>query len=372
MSQPGRDVQAEDVSPSVFPPCTPSYILAFQFSTWFPSFASVSIKSTIIKPLDLSLRNYLESDGVYVPEGSEDVPAESTLSDDESDGSEDSEPASGHFSFPELDADIRCAIEKYKAVFPKLNFSSPKDAAWVLPLSSPLKCTSPADVYLLLKSSNFITHDLSAEHVFEGCSTSDFPSYDLELVLRKWYSVDQSREVRCFVRNDTLVGISQRDTNFYDYMIVPATQSTIQSTVRRFWEENIRPKWTFTRPDYVFDLLLTRDLSRGHVLDFNPYAPRTDPLLFTYNELHTLLVKAGSQSDLLDHTANASTTVTQKLPEIRVIDSPLHPAATRNAPAHQHNMLPIEALSLSEGQDITVFSEIWKDEVRRAMQEEDV
>ncbi|KAF9236465.1 D123-domain-containing protein [Melanogaster broomeanus] len=361
----------EDVPPSVFPSFTPSYFLAFQFSTWFPSLAHVSLKSTIIRPLDQSFRNYLESDGVYVPEGSEDVPAESTLSDDESDGAGDSEPAPEHVSFPELDAAIRRAIEKYQAVFPKLNFSSPKDAAWVLPLSSPLKCTSPADVYLLLKSSDFITHDLSTERVFEGCRTSEFPSYDLELVLRKWYSIDRSREVRCFVRNDTLLGISQRDTNFYDYMIDPATQSTIQSTVRRFWEENIRPKWTFTHPDYVFDLLLTRDLSRGHVLDFNPYAPRTDPLLFTYGELHALLVKADGGSDPIDHSENGSATVSSELPEIRVIDSPLHPAATRNAPAFQHNMVPIEALSLSEGRDITVFSEIWKDEVQQAMLEDE-
>lgn len=134
-------------------------------------------------------------------------------------------------------------------------------------MSSPLKCTSPADVYLLLKSSDFISHDLDVEHVFEGCDTEDQPQYDLELILRKWYPVDRSREVRCFVRNDTLVGvcnqlrivdcpthskylgICQRDMNFYDYMIDPITQTTIKSTVRRLWEENIRPAWTMTQPD---------------------------------------------------------------------------------------------------------------------------
>lgn len=147
-----------------------------------------------------------------------------------------------------------------------------QDAAWVLPMSSPLKCTSPADVYLLLKSSDFVTHDLNVERVFEGCSGDDQPSYDLELVLRKWYPVDQSREIRCFVRNDTLIGlcnpiriagciihltyigITQRDMNFYDYMINPATQIKIKSTVRRLWEENIRPNWTLTQPDCMHPL----------------------------------------------------------------------------------------------------------------------
>lgn len=59
-------------------------------------------------------------------------PAESTLSDDEgegegedSDGSEDGE-VRRRFAFPELDAQIRECIRTYGAVFPKLNFSSPK------------------------------------------------------------------------------------------------------------------------------------------------------------------------------------------------------------------------------------------------------
>lgn len=73
--------------------------------------------------------------------------------------------------------------------------------------SSPLKCTCPADVYLLLKSSDFISHDLSKETVFEDCEISlDKLTYELELVLRKWYPVDRSREFRCFVRQDVLLG----------------------------------------------------------------------------------------------------------------------------------------------------------------------
>jgi len=88
-----------------------------------------------------------------------------------------------------------------------------QDASWVLPAGSPLKCTSPADVYLLLKSSDFVTHDLSPSSVFEGChdgtdtDVEEEPVYQLELVLRKWYSVDPSRELRCFVRHNSLIGM---------------------------------------------------------------------------------------------------------------------------------------------------------------------
>jgi hypothetical protein len=91
-----------------------------------------------------------------------------------------------------------------------------QDAAWVLPAGSPLKCVAPADVYLLLKSSDFIIHDLEAASVFEGCYDSDgalfnaqnssINPYAVELVLRKWYSVDPSREFRCFVRQGILIG----------------------------------------------------------------------------------------------------------------------------------------------------------------------
>lgn len=55
----------------VFPFSTSDSILAFQFSSWYPRFKQISIKSTIIKPLEDSFREYLNSDGVFVPEGSE-------------------------------------------------------------------------------------------------------------------------------------------------------------------------------------------------------------------------------------------------------------------------------------------------------------
>lgn len=61
-----------EASSTVFPRFNASYILAFQFSSWFPSFSSMSIRSTIIRPLDQPFKCYLESDGVFVPEGSED------------------------------------------------------------------------------------------------------------------------------------------------------------------------------------------------------------------------------------------------------------------------------------------------------------
>lgn len=96
--------------------------------------------------------------------------------------------------------------------------------------------------------------------------------------------------------------------------------------------------------------MLTRDLSRGHIIDFNPYAVRTDALLFEYEELLAILVENRSSA-----------------PELRVIDSKTHPAVTRNAPEHQHNMIPFEALSLSSGMDIEQFKESFHEEIEKAL-----
>ncbi|KAK7694590.1 hypothetical protein QCA50_001776 [Cerrena zonata] len=339
-----------------FPHLTPHHILAFQFSSWYPHFSSHSIKSTIIRPLSEEFREYLDSEGVFIPEGAEDLPVESSLSDQEDEDEDEDEIGRKKYAFPELDAQIREAVSKYGAVFPKLNFSSPRDAAWMLPASSPLKCTSPADVYTLLKSSDFISHDTDLASVFDGVEQEDnssepqLPPYELELVLRKWYPVDHSRELRCFVRREQLIAISQRDPNYYEFWNEPGTKDRVLDAVTNFWEHNIKGRWPESDGNYVFDFLLTRSLTSGHILDFNPYAPRTDPLLFTYEELFSLAQ---------DFTPNSRAT-------FLVIDSRSHPAATRNAPTHQHNMVPIEALSMSSGVSLEEFARSWQSEVRRS------
>ncbi|THH06087.1 hypothetical protein EW145_g4330 [Phellinidium pouzarii] len=305
------------------------------------------MKSTVIRPLGDDFRRYLLSDGVYIPEGSDNV----TTSDDNSDKDEDTDNPEGRFAFPELDAQIRQAITEYEAVFPKLNFSSPKDASWILPSSSPLKCTSPMDVYILLKSSDFITHDVSPENVFDGClpKTQSTP-YELELVLRKWYHVDPSREFRCFVRSGNLIAISQRDANFYEYMNEQKTRDKLLSTIKEFWIREIKQKWP--TQDYTFDLILTRSLESAHIVDFNPYAARTDPLLFTYDEV------------LVIHQQSPQT------PVLKMIDSRMHDAAARSSPANVHNMVPFELLSLSSGQTLDHFSKTWEDAIQKSMKDD--
>ncbi|KAI6100849.1 hypothetical protein EDD16DRAFT_434041 [Pisolithus croceorrhizus] len=101
-------------------------------------------------------------------------------------------------------------------------------------------------------------------------------------------------------------------------------RETIGTTVCNLWEECMRINWSFLQKGYVFDLLLTRDLSGGHVISFNAYAPHTDPLLLTYEEFHEVPCRA-----IQDVSAHR----TLFLLELRVIESPLHPVATYSTPA---------------------------------------
>lgn len=59
--------------PTLLPPTTPENVLALQFSSWYPRFSTHSIKSTIVRPLSQEFLDYLNADGVFMPEGADDV-----------------------------------------------------------------------------------------------------------------------------------------------------------------------------------------------------------------------------------------------------------------------------------------------------------
>ncbi|KAH7105045.1 D123-domain-containing protein [Auriculariales sp. MPI-PUGE-AT-0066] len=351
----------------LFPPLTRSGLRQFLTSAWYPKFQRSTIKTTTI-PLDDAFRAYMHADGVTIPRGADDRlvvrilrPAGSMLSDDEGDDGDDGDDdPSSVFEFPDLDRSIREAIAAYDgAVFPKLNWSAPKDARWISP-SPPLRCLSPADVYLLIKSSDFVSHGIDAATAFEACIDNDATvnphsaSHDglpLELVLKKYYVMQESREVRCFVRRNILVAISQRDPNYYEFWNEDATQTKIRQTVAELFQREIQQRWEGPT-DYVVDLLLTRDLNRAHIIDFNPYAPRTDSLLFTFDELLAI-----AEDEVLQ----------TQLPVLRAIDSRNHPSAARNTPQYAHNMVPLDLIQASAGQDYAGFAGNWEDAIREAM-----
>jgi len=145
-------------------------------TSWYKNFKAHTIKSKTIGPLPPEFIRYLLSDGVFLPNDGKSTTT--TLSDEEneptSSSSKDSDPQpqpqpqqQQQYSFPELTATIRAHTKQLGGyVLPKLNWSAPKDSTWIN--MSTLKCSSPNDIYTLLKSSDFIAHDLS--FAFEDCT----------------------------------------------------------------------------------------------------------------------------------------------------------------------------------------------------------
>ena len=43
-----------------------------------------------------------------------------------------------------------------------------------------------------------------------------------------------------------LLGISQRDTNYYDFLNESTAQTNITTSVKQFWETNIKLTWEST------------------------------------------------------------------------------------------------------------------------------
>lgn len=306
-----------------------SQVLNCSFAVWYPKFKHVTWKSISIE-LPQQFIDYLHEDGVVLPEetNAENHVDENNDDDDLTNWDDESEYQSACDastpSFPVLDAEIKTAISKLGGnVFPKLNWSSPKDASWIA-LNNSLKCSTPNDVYLLLKSSEFISHDLNQP--FKDCEDvaqcNSIPSY--ALTLRKWIEVNPGMEFRCFVINDELTGVSQRDhTNFYHYLELE--KDVITSDIKSMFEEHV--KGNFLESSYVMDVYREQNGS-VKIVDFNPFGITTDSLLFEWDEF---------QSDLDG----------KKLPIFRYVKDEfgIQPST------HRHYSMPIDFVHLGSGED---------------------
>jgi hypothetical protein len=211
-------------APPVIKP-TPYEVNACRFSSWYSTFRdmhlpddtrkhrkNVTIESAIISPLPPDFIRYLLSDGVCLPDCAKKVSSCMNDADGSADdgwdspaGEDDDDEEEEKFSFPSLTEEIQNAInmlggDANKGCMPKLNWSSPKDATWIN--QSTLKCTKAGDVYLLLKSSEFVTFDLERawkDLDMENLSFAESDEPTFELVLRKWCNLHPSMEFRCFI-----------------------------------------------------------------------------------------------------------------------------------------------------------------------------
>jgi len=222
--------------------------------------------------------------------------------------------------FPELEEAITNAIKSCGGyVFPKLNWSSPKDASWMT-VSGNLKCQTPYDIFLLLKSSDFINYDLEQIAAYEQkTNTAVDPTIPTNssgtLVLRKWYDLQQSMEFRCFVYNHKLVGISQRDhTNFYSFLAADDTKQKIQRAIEEFFAAHIQSNFLST--NYTFDVYIVNDSWRVWLIDFGPWNESTEGLMFDWEELSPQPTWEGVCVRLVESQSNIRPTLamTNRLP----------------------------------------------------------
>ncbi len=284
---------------------------------WYPKLARVSIRTTLL-PLSDDFVSYLHADSVFVATDA-DAEGSDHLSDGGVDWESDSADANESSRFPELEASITSAIEKHGgACFPKLNWSAPKDAAWVL--GGSLKCTSPRDVLLLLKSSDNIAHDLCDAQ--RSCADAPVPTagpagegvgqamqqLGLEppppppsgaaatavaaaepgsthrwvLALRRWCNLRPSSEFRCFCcAGGVLVAACQRD-RFSHYAFLHESRDRLVRLLSDFARHQLREAELPSR--FVFDAYVDVD-ERVHLVDVAPFHESTDPVLLEWGSL---------------------------------------------------------------------------------------
>ncbi|CAH1269093.1 CDC123 [Branchiostoma lanceolatum] len=269
------------------------------FSAWYPRFEHLTFPSVVL-PLPAQFISYLLADGIVLPNSGKGKGHKSSYKahpDDDSDeedpdwSDEDDDAQTDAPEFPELEAQIIQAIAHLGGkVFPKLNWSAPKDASWIA-LNNSLQCTCPEDVYLLLKSSDFVTHDLTQP--FDRCEDEDTDvDVQYELILRRWTNVHPGMEFRCFVKNDRLIAISQRHhSNFFPY--VDEQHDSIHEDILDFYHTDLEKKFPDT--NFVFDVY-RKKAGKVMLVDINPFCEVTDPLMFTWDELTSGEPLEGSNS----------------------------------------------------------------------------
>lgn len=244
---------------------------------------------------------YLRADGIVLPPEAVAPTDDDNLDTFSDSGEEEPDPST---EWLEIHTQIKNTISDFGGIVtPKLNWSAPKDATFMA-ATNDTQCRSPNDIYLLLKSSDFITHDL--DHPFDDCvpdttddeptsSTVDSPLPDVpySLVLRKYVNFNPSLEFRCFVRNRVLLCMTQRDQNHFDFLF--PMRDMLRSRIQSFFDEKL--KNTFPETNFVFDVYIPAPHQRVWLIDINPWAQRTDPLLYSWLEILRMKDPIGVQEE---------------------------------------------------------------------------
>ncbi|KAJ4287591.1 hypothetical protein N0V90_012294 [Kalmusia sp. IMI 367209] len=358
-----------------FPPVTKQHILNCSFHNWHPKYRAITPKARLV-PLPDAFLSYLREDGIVLPPEDNDNPewsdADSGIfSGADNDGDDDGPAYDPSANWRETHEAIEAVIEELGGkVAPKLNWSAPKDATWIAATNS-MECRTPNDIYLLLKSSDFVTHDL--QHAFDDTvdnePTEDNAAIPYHLVLRKWIVLNPSVEFRCFVRNRKLIAICQRDLNHFEFLF--KMQDKLRQTIQEFFDVRLRD--TFPDPSFTFDVYVPPPHDRVWLMDFNPWALRTDPLLFSWLELLTLEEPVITEPQVAgEQDAESEDDVIDLWrPEFRLVRRDDPEAYGFTTPQYSAHKLPRDVVDASRGGEgmMREFAHQWKEAQRLAEQQ---
>ncbi|KAL5319421.1 hypothetical protein ACEPPN_012473 [Leptodophora sp. 'Broadleaf-Isolate-01'] len=358
-----------------FEPVTKSHILHCSYDFWHPKYRTSALKSRII-PLSPAFLSYLREDGIVLPSETPTFPPPSTYNNNSTSDGWDSDPTPDpSLAFSSIHQQIFSTIDELGGlVAPKLNWSAPKDATWISMKKNSMECATPNDIYLLLKSSDFITHDL--EHAFDDCAedgTMKQEDIPYVLVLRKWFKVNPSCEFRCFVKDRRIIGICQRDLNHFDFLF--PMRERLRDTILAYFDKTLKD--TFPDSSFVFDVYLPEPYDKVRLVDINPWAPRTDPLLFSWLELLTMplpkpllgipdssanpsLPPSSSDEDTSHEDEDVEELVWK--PEMRLVRKDDPEAYSFASPQYSAHKLPRDVVDASLGGESSMreFAENWK------------
>ncbi|GAP90026.1 putative cell division cycle protein 123 protein [Rosellinia necatrix] len=396
-TQPQADPTPSNTPPALqFPPITRDHILNCSYDSWFPKYRASCIKSRII-PLSPEFVAYIREDGILLADedGAESdddddeewqsapsttrPPIHEVDSDSDSDDADEPPKLPPNKRFPELHQLIKDTIaELGGSVAPKLNWTAPKDATWISPHQNTIKCTSPNDVYLLLKSSNFITYDL--EHAFDDCTpvanaATHRAPFKPVLVLRSYFNPHTAMEFRCFVKHRNIVAISQRDLNYFEFL-QPLKADIIAKIYQLF---NNKLRYTFPDGNFAFDVYIPEGegepLSRARLIDINAWAPHTDSLLFGWQELLDLevpnpILGVVDEESTKDQGANTEDDETSEdeegedfTPELRLVEKEDAAAFNFSSPQYSAHKLPKDVVDagMAGGGGMREFARKWRE-----------
>lgn len=167
-----------------------------------------------------------------------------------------------------------------------------------------------------------------------------------------------------------MIGLCQRDLNHFAFLFPMISQ--LRETILEYFDKTL--KNTFPDDDFVFDVYLPEPYEKVRLMDINPWAPRTDPLLFSWLELLTLpaphlLLGAPYSTNLLlplnssdEDTQDEEAEEIEWKPEFRLVKKDDPEAYSFSSPQYSAHKLPKEVVDASLGGEGAMrgFTEQWR------------